>query len=213
MKFQWTLICLHWFILTADLWNFNFLFILRLLEMESLSDNWLQWMEMIWSVLTQMRFALRGFAVKISICLGLVLVDFFFFYKMVCMRVFCSQHWNTFILKSSSMTSEYHAFLVRTGVRFNSLTQRCEDIRSSYVRSCWILTRRGHYVCWCCCELHPSNRLQVPRRLQLDCLTSHKCNNTWMNFCLCCLSVSPFPTPTPPLICVKGKEKNNCSMV
>lgn len=47
--------------------------------MESLSDNWLQWMEMIWSVLTQMRFALRGFAVKISICLGLVLVDFFFF--------------------------------------------------------------------------------------------------------------------------------------
>lgn len=33
--------------------------------MESLSDNWLQWMEMIWSVLTQMRFALRGFAVKI----------------------------------------------------------------------------------------------------------------------------------------------------
>lgn len=103
--------------------------------MESLSDNWLQWMEMIWSVLTQMRFALRGFAVKISICLGLVLVDFFFF-TMVCMRIFCSQHWNTFILRSSSMTSGYHAFLVRTGVRFNSLTQRCEDIRSSYVRSC-----------------------------------------------------------------------------
>lgn len=25
--------------------------------MESLSDNWLQWMEMIWSVLKQMRFA------------------------------------------------------------------------------------------------------------------------------------------------------------
>lgn len=49
--------------------------------MESLSDNWLQWMEMIWSVLTQMRFALRGFAVKISICLGLVLVDFFFFLR------------------------------------------------------------------------------------------------------------------------------------
>lgn len=45
------------------------------------------------------------------------------------------------------------------------------------------------------------------RRLQLDCLTSHKCNNTWMNFCLCCLSVSPLPTPTPPLICVRGKEK------
>lgn len=72
MKFQWTLICLHWFILTADLWNFNFLFILRLLEMESLSDNWLQWMEMIWSVLKQMRFALRGFAVKIPIWFGLV---------------------------------------------------------------------------------------------------------------------------------------------
>lgn len=84
MKFQWTLICLHWFILTADLWNFNFLFILRLLEMESLSDNWLQWMEMIWSVLTQMRFALRGFAVKISICLGLVLVDFFFLRWSAC---------------------------------------------------------------------------------------------------------------------------------
>lgn len=44
--------------------------------MESLSDNWLQWMEMIWSVLKQMRFALRGFAVKIPIWLGLV--DFFF---------------------------------------------------------------------------------------------------------------------------------------
>lgn len=72
MKFQWTLICLHWFILTADLWNFNFLFISRLLEMESLSGNWLQWMEMIWSVLKQMRFALRGLAVKISIWLGLV---------------------------------------------------------------------------------------------------------------------------------------------
>lgn len=40
--------------------------------MESLSDNWLQWMEMIWSVLKQMRFALRGFAVKIPIWLGLV---------------------------------------------------------------------------------------------------------------------------------------------
>lgn len=39
--------------------------------MESLSDNWLQWMEMIWSVLKQMRFALRGFAVKIPIWLGL----------------------------------------------------------------------------------------------------------------------------------------------
>lgn len=74
MKFQWTLICLHWFILTADLWNFNFLFILRLLEMESLSDNWLQWMEMIWSVWKQMRFALRGFAVKIPIWLGLFFV-------------------------------------------------------------------------------------------------------------------------------------------
>lgn len=46
--------------------------------MESLSDNWLQWMEMIWSVLKQMRFALRGFAVKIPICLGLVLVVVFF---------------------------------------------------------------------------------------------------------------------------------------
>lgn len=52
--------------------NFNFLFILRLLEMESLSGNWLQWMEMIWSVVKQMRFALRGFAVKIPIWLGLV---------------------------------------------------------------------------------------------------------------------------------------------
>lgn len=39
--------------------------------MESLSDNWLQWMEMIWSVLKQMRFALRGFAVTIPIWLGL----------------------------------------------------------------------------------------------------------------------------------------------
>ena len=72
MKFQWSLICLHWFILTADLWNFNFLFILRLLEMEPLSGNWLQWMEMIWSVWKQMRFALRGFAVKIPIWFGLV---------------------------------------------------------------------------------------------------------------------------------------------
>lgn len=52
--------------------------------MESLSDNWLQWMEMIWSVLTQMRFALRGFAVKISICLGLVLVGFFFLRWSAC---------------------------------------------------------------------------------------------------------------------------------
>lgn len=54
--------------------------------MESLSDNWLQWMEMIWSVLKQMRFALRGFAVKIPIWLGLfsyVRVLFFFPLKMV----------------------------------------------------------------------------------------------------------------------------------
>lgn len=43
--------------------------------MESLSDNWLQWMEMIWSVLKQTRFALRGFAVKFSIWLGLGLVE------------------------------------------------------------------------------------------------------------------------------------------
>lgn len=71
MKFQWTLICLYWFILTADLWNFNFLFISRLLEMESLSDNWRQWMEMIWSVFKQTRFALRGFAVTIPVWLGL----------------------------------------------------------------------------------------------------------------------------------------------
>lgn len=40
--------------------------------MESLSGNWLQWMEMIWSVVKQMRFALREFAVKIPIWLGLV---------------------------------------------------------------------------------------------------------------------------------------------
>lgn len=39
--------------------------------MESLSDNWRQWMEMIWSVLKQMRFALRGFAVTIPIWFGL----------------------------------------------------------------------------------------------------------------------------------------------
>lgn len=39
--------------------------------MESLSDNWLQWMEMIWSVLKQMGFALRAFAVTIPIWLGL----------------------------------------------------------------------------------------------------------------------------------------------
>lgn len=38
--------------------------------MESLSDNWLQWMEMIWSVLKQMRFALRGFAVETPIWFG-----------------------------------------------------------------------------------------------------------------------------------------------
>lgn len=80
--------------------------------MESLSDNWLQWMEMIWSVLTQMRFALREFAVKISICLGLVLVDLKKKKKkMVCMCVFCSQHWNIFVLRSSSMTSEYSFFV------------------------------------------------------------------------------------------------------
>lgn len=45
--------------------------------MESLSDNWLQWMEMIWSVLKQMRFALRGFAVTIPFWFGL------FFLRMV----------------------------------------------------------------------------------------------------------------------------------
>ena len=39
--------------------------------MESLSDNWRQWMEMIWSVFKQTRFALRGFAVTIPIWLGL----------------------------------------------------------------------------------------------------------------------------------------------
>lgn len=77
MKFQWSLICLHWFILTADLWNFNFLFILRPLEMESFSDNRLQWMEMmmvsvkwwVWGVFW------RGFAVKFSILRGLVLKE------------------------------------------------------------------------------------------------------------------------------------------
>lgn len=88
MKFQWTLICLHWFILTADLWNFNFLFILRLLEMESLSDNWLQWMEMIWSVVKQMRFAMRGLAVNITTWFETIstsaCVFFFVFF----------QHWN-----------------------------------------------------------------------------------------------------------------------
>lgn len=39
--------------------------------MESLSGNRLQWMEMIWSVVKQMRFALRGFAVEIPIWRGL----------------------------------------------------------------------------------------------------------------------------------------------
>lgn len=118
MKFQWTLICLHWFILTADLWNFNFLFILRLLEMESLSDNWLQWMEMIWSVLKQMRFALRGFAVKIPIWLGLV---FWTWSPHLHACFLFSQHWNISILWSSSMTSEYLTFFVCTVFNFNSL--------------------------------------------------------------------------------------------
>lgn len=49
--------------------------------MESLNDNWLQWMEMIWSVLKQMRFALRGFAVTIPIWLGLFFA--FCFWRMV----------------------------------------------------------------------------------------------------------------------------------
>lgn len=57
--------------------------------MESLSDNWLQWMEILWSVLKQMRFALRGFAVKIPIWLGLGLVDLYDgFY--ICMHIFFS---------------------------------------------------------------------------------------------------------------------------
>lgn len=127
----------------------------------------------------------------------------------MCMRVLSSLNTgNICILWRSSMTSEYLTSFVCTAFNFNSSQVTLRRYSLS------LRARRGHYVCWCRFpEPHPSNRLQVPRRLQLDCLTSHKCNNTWMNFCLCCLSVSPFPTPTPPLICVKGKEKNNCSMV
>lgn len=53
--------------------------------MESLSDNWLQWMEMIWSVLKQMRFALREFAVEIPIWFGLFFPLFYDgLYKSAC---------------------------------------------------------------------------------------------------------------------------------
>lgn len=98
MKFQWSLICLHWFILTADLWNFNFLFILRPLEMESFSDNRLQWMEMMmvsvkWWV---WGFFWRGFAVKFSILRGLVLKKKKKKEKVfyTCMRVFFPSSWH-----------------------------------------------------------------------------------------------------------------------
>lgn len=67
--------------------------------MESLSNNWLQWMEMIWSVLKQMRFALRGFAVKISIWFGLVLCQTASTYLHACFLF--SQHWTTSMLWSS----------------------------------------------------------------------------------------------------------------
>lgn len=61
--------------------------------MESLSNNWLQWMEMIWSVLKQMRFALRGFAVKISIWFGLFFSDGLY----ICMCVFYSLNTGTYL--------------------------------------------------------------------------------------------------------------------
>lgn len=124
MKFQWTLICLHWFILTADLWNFNFLFILSLLEMESLSDNWLQWMEMIWSVLKQMRFALCGFAVTI-----LAWFDFFFsrgwsLHLHACLLF--SPHSNMSTLWSGSTAPEYLTFFERIGSTPYSTTGKKE---------------------------------------------------------------------------------------
>lgn len=85
--------------------------------MESLSDNWLQWMEMIWSVLKQMGFALRGFAVTIPIWLGLEFSGWFL-HLHACFLF--SQHWNISLLWSSSMTSEYLTFFVCEAFDFNS---------------------------------------------------------------------------------------------
>lgn len=134
MKFQWTLIRLHWFILTADLWNFNFLFILRLLEMESLCDNWLQWMEMIWSVLKQMGFALRGFAVTIPIWLGL---DFWGWSLRLHACFLFSQHWNIQYLYCGAAAWPLN-ILPSLYAKYSILTH-WEDIHSLYVscRLCW----------------------------------------------------------------------------
>lgn len=84
--------------------------------MESLSDNWLQWMEMIWSVLKQMRFALRGFAVKNS---NLAWFGFLRMVLSMCMRVLSSLNTgNICILWRSSMTSEYLTSFVCTAFNF-----------------------------------------------------------------------------------------------
>lgn len=101
MKFQWSLICLHWFILTADLWNFNFLFILRPLEMESFSDNRLQWMEMM---MVSVKWWVWGFFVFFLawICSEIFNFTWFGFEKKkekekvfyTCMRVFFPSSWH-----------------------------------------------------------------------------------------------------------------------
>lgn len=73
--------------------------------MESLSDNWLQWMEMIWSVLKQTRFALRGFAVKFSIWLGLGLVELPVYCFNICLHVF---HYSISTLESICTEEQQH---------------------------------------------------------------------------------------------------------
>lgn len=120
MKFQWSLICLHWFILTADLWNFNFLFILRPLEMESFSDNRLQWMEMM---MVSVKWWVWGFFVFFLawICSEIFNFTWFGFEKKkekekvfyTCMRVFFS-----FLLTPGDSWCSWH-FCVHITCSFN----------------------------------------------------------------------------------------------
>lgn len=144
MKFQWTLICLHWFILTADLWNFNFLFILRLLEMESLSDNWLQWMEMIWSVLKQMRSALRGFAVRFF------KLTWFEFFLYICMHLFDPLNTGTY---SGYSVEQRHDLRISLDAEWHWEDIHALFLHYVYSRLCWTSASLGllplnRHKCW-----------------------------------------------------------------
>lgn len=153
-------------------------------------------MEMIWSVFKQMRFAFAW------VCCDNSNLAWFGF-SPPCMHVYYLLNWGrysgysvkqhdlwrrldgNYLISTLLSDSEWHPLLMSACRRLNITPRRCSSIQQTGPG------KASGQTLW-----------QVTNAITRE----------WTSPCAVYLS-PPLPTPTPPLICVKGEKKNNCSMV